>query len=750
VSAGVEILPFRTDERVRQLGRELIEDGFGRGVSLFMPERPVWSALTVEELHRCYNQRPDEGSDPFLVKLRRQVNHAPAAARDDVILLVAELLTLQALPLRNINADTKRAKIHSVVGWMRPPVPVPDRVMGAFEQFTWHGGIGGLVMQWKWLADAVEFLRYWWQLSPDHREQALSDPWTWQDVIYDHKGVDSLREELLYLGFPTHFLPIVNVSHKKLIRKAFFREVADPSGDLNRELFQITVAIQQQAGRPVDLYRPPYVGQWKKAPPGERAWLVRPEHANPDLLRSWQREGFVSVTAQHLTDIGMGAPPPDVRAAVDAGYPHLDFAQRISLANEYHAFLSQMDDGNPIATVVDDLLYLGAITGGPEYEPDAEGTHLRRPVTWTPTPPIPVDEVPAQLASALEQPGTVVDLTGVKDLLAGLVDSTTPTSDDAEEPPGRLADEGEHDPATTALPDATHDLARRTYIRRDWLQDLIDLLQERQQIILYGPPGTGKTFVAQAVARHVAARDAIRLVQFHPSYAYEDFFEGFRPVEGADSGTVSLVKVPGPLREIADEARANPGQPYVLIIDEINRANLAKVFGELYYLLEYRNGTVRLQYTPGKPFNLPPNVLIIGTMNTADRSIALVDAAIRRRFAFVELHPDEEPVRDVLAGWLTDHAAPGDQRAELLQALNDAIGNEDHDFKIGPSYLMKPHLNQPGRLERVWRHDLLPLLEEHYYGRYTRAQIRQRFGLDAIRTRIANAGDGYATSAPTP
>ncbi len=134
-------------------------------------------------------------------------------------------------------------------------------------------------------------------------------------------------------------------------------------------------------------------------------------------------------------------------------------------------------------------------------------------------------------------------------------------------------------------------------------------------------------------------------------------------------------------------------------------------------------------------------------MNTADRSIALVDSAIRRRFAFVELHPDEPPVRDVLSNWLTANDKAGDERADLLRALNESIGEEDHDFKIGPSYLMKPHLEAPGGLERVWRHDLLPLLEDHYYGRLTRIQVRNRFGLDAIRRRLALA---QAEEGPQP
>jgi len=224
----------------------------------------------------------------------------------------------------------------------------------------------------------------------------------------------------------------------------------------------------------------------------------------------------------------------------------------------------------------------------------------------------------------------------------------------------------------------------------------------------------------------------VRLVQFHPSYAYEDFFEGYRPTE--DGG---FRLHPGPMRALAAEARADRERVYILIIDEINRANLAKVFGELYFLLEYRNDAIRLQYSPQDSFTLPPNVFLVGTMNTADRSIALVDTAMRRRFAFVEMHPEEPPVLDLLARWLAANGKDGDERAGLLAALNAEIGAEDRDYKIGPSYLMTPDAEAEGGLDRVWEYSILPLLEEHYYGRLTRPQVRERFGLAAIRRAIA-------------
>ena len=176
----------------------------------------------------------------------------------------------------------------------------------------------------------------------------------------------------------------------------------------------------------------------------------------------------------------------------------------------------------------------------------------------------------------------------------------------------------------------------------------------------------------------------------------------------------------------------------MLVIDELNRANLAKVFGELYFLLEYRNESIQLQYQPTEAFRLPRNLFLIGTMNTADRSIALLDSAMRRRFSFIELHPDVPPVRDVLAKWLTANHQSS-ERAELLTALNAAIEDQDRDLRIGPSYLMRPEASTEEGLARVWRHDIMPLLEEHYYGRLTRDQLQGRFGLRSLRAGLAGA-----------
>ena len=183
------------------------------------------------------------------------------------------------------------------------------------------------------------------------------------------------------------------------------------------------------------------------------------------------------------------------------------------------------------------------------------------------------------------------------------------------------------------------DCATDTGFDRADLELWLAAIEHKKQAILYGPPGTGKTHLAKQLARHMVggSNGFLEVVQFHPAYAYEDFVQGIRPQSGGD-GQLDYPVLPGRFLRFCSKAAGRRGR-CVLIIDEINRANLARVFGELMYLLEYRDETVALA-VDGRSFSIPENVRLIGTMNTADRSIALVDHALRRRFAFIGLWPN--------------------------------------------------------------------------------------------------------------
>lgn len=724
-----QILLSDRDTLVRQVARSLLDHALGGGESLFDPSRPAWSRETVYDLYQRYNEKPDMGKDTFLVKLRRQLDDAP----DDVILLTAELLTLHALPLRNFGQPAKLARINEVLSWMQRPVELPADVAAALAESSWSGGAGVHTMLWKWLQDAVVLVRSWWEHPAAERAQALSDPWKWEEVIKSFPGMPSLREALLYLAFPWYFLPMINLKQKQAIRDAFSYRIERRTGDLDRDLYEITLAVQRDYGDYVLYWTDPFVREWQPKADSEqqRAWLVRPVPGGQTLTRQWQREGLVSLSARHLGPIDPEASLSAIRQDVEAGYHNLDYSRRATLALDFYAFMRQMAEGHIIVTLDGDHFFVGVITGPPEYDPGRPDTELRRSVTWQDPRPLTVVSSSEELSGELNAQGTVVDVTSAYEYvsgLAGVAVGTVTTASESEKP-------RQSPLSVPRLKAATTELAADLRIEQSWLQEVIDVFQSRQQIVFYGPPGTGKTYLAQALAEHLAGlgTGAVSLVQFHPSYAYEDFFEGYRPAGEDDKATFKLI--PGPLRRLATAAARDPDQPYILIIDEINRANLPKVFGELYFLLEYRKKRIGLQYSPEELFSLPPNVFLIGTMNTADRSIALVDAALRRRFAFMELHPDEPPVRNLLANWLDDQSLSL-ERHWLLRSLNDSIGEEDRDFKIGPSYLMRPEAATPEGLDRIWRYDLLPLLDEHYYGRLSRSEVLRRFGLDAIRARI--------------
>ncbi len=214
----------------------------------------------------------------------------------------------------------------------------------------------------------------------------------------------------------------------------------------------------------------------------------------------------------------------------------------------------------------------------------------------------------------------------------------------------------------------------------------------------------------------------MEIVQFHPAYAYEDFMQGIRP-QSVD-GSLHYPVVPGRFLEFCCEARNREGC-CVLIIDEINRANLSRVFGELMYLLEYREAEVPL--AGGGLFKIPGNVRLIGTMNTADRSIALVDHALRRRFAFLQLYPNYEVLRKF-------HRRTGFPVEGLIDALvhiNREIA--DRHYEIGTSFFLKESLSDD--IEDIWQMEIEPYLEEYFFDRPGKVEtflwesVRQKYHL---------------------
>jgi 5-methylcytosine-specific restriction protein B len=198
----------------------------------------------------------------------------------------------------------------------------------------------------------------------------------------------------------------------------------------------------------------------------------------------------------------------------------------------------------------------------------------------------------------------------------------------------------------------------------------------------------------------------IETVQFHPAYSYEDFIQGIFPV--TVGGNVTFKVKDGRFLLFAKKAKLHEDEPFIQIIDEINRANLSQVFGELMYLLEYREETVRLA-TDGEEFKMPEELYLIGTMNTADRSIAIVDHALRRRFSFIRL----QPKYDVLEKHLEKFNIRSEPIISVLRKINNVIG--DANYELGISYFMVDGKELANNLKLIWLSEIEPYLEEYFY-----------------------------------
>ena len=738
--------------------------------SLFDPGKAIWTAAGLKELRERFLDRPDYGSGGFYDKLRQQLEDSPP----EVYQLMAEVLYTQFLVVwhTGMGVAAKREQFEQVLGWGAPVRTIPEHLVEGLAPgiarsmtFTLHRPYH--------VAFIIEFVEQWKELSASERDRYLQDHWAFKEfvtnlpfrgrLLKDRPNTPGAqREALLHLVHPDHFEGTVSIQQKETIAgaSAFAHFLTEPATDVDARLAQIRRGLEAELGSDFDFYDRGEEGaniraRWDlEADPWDE--FVRQAQQYLDSGRLAEDE------LNHKLEIAAGL--ETARAAVLAGesdwhdplkralrsrpghpidyrlladfstwcsdHPEdaLQALQSLwqgsspSIADPIRAFTNRLPDdalrgavGNSTNVIAVLLMGLDAR----EYPPYRVGVFNQaydRTGYGKPAPNADEADVYEHALGFLDRFIEEAGERGVElknRLKAQSVVWQIPGMDRGEEtgdPVPPVVDEETE--VRTAVP--PQELAAELMWEPERLRMVIHGLEDKGQVIFQGPPGTGKTFVARRIAQWYQQQGGnYRIIQFHPSYTYEDFVEGFRPTI-TETGQAGYELTPGPLRRIAEQAEANPEGKFILVIDEINRGNLAKILGELYFLLEYRGEEMLLQYSR-EPFRLPKNLWLIGTMNTTDRSIALVDAALRRRFYFFGFYPDEPPVRGLLRRWLAKNEPEAMWVADLVDAANRKL--DDRHLGIGPSHFMKqdPPLDEP-RVRFIWEQAVLPYIEEQFFG----------------------------------
>jgi hypothetical protein len=547
----------------------------------------------------------------------------------------------------------------------------------------WFQGAGWTSAEdWPKIAQAILSFASKCSKNPEDLEVACRD---FADLPYTTGFQTGLMTPVLNALRPDDFM-IVNNKSRKLINyftdSTFEQRLTDYPGTntAGRSLIAEFAGHMRDASgsdaSPADLFDA--FSHWlvairKHSFNRSRFWKIAPGE-NAHLWDEWHKNGYIAIGWDELGDMSSIS-----RAEFDARVEQVRKAHpdwtKVRL-NQVWDFAHIKEGDRVVANRgTTELLGIGTVIGPYTFTPDVEYGH-RIPAKWE-------DATLRQI----NEGGWRRSLIELKPEKFHQLRNSAPSSGPPEER------------YTLA------DCADETGIDEDELSRWVRAIERKGQAILYGPPGTGKTYVAERLARHLSSEGhGFRaLVQFHPSYGYEDFIQGIRPVPRSDGG-LSYPMVKGRFLEFCDQARGRDAT-CVLVIDEINRAELSRVFGELMYLLEYRDRMIRL--AGGDSFSIPANVRIIGTMNTADRSIALVDHALRRRFAFISLSPNYEVLQRYHEK--TGYAVSG--LVEVLRHVNQEIG--DKHYFIGVSFFLREDLGT--QIEDIWRMEIEPYLEEYFF-----------------------------------
>ena len=776
-------------EKVYEAAQKWVDCALRADDSLFTPGKAIWTGEWLKKLREQFLDRPDEGDGGFYEKLKTQLEGSPP----EVYQLMGEVLYLHFLIIwrEDMRRDTKESRIGQVLGWSGQQIEIPAEVAAGLTSGIVRIGQARSRYFPFYVGFVIEFAEQWKELEPDKQRRLLEEPWEFKGfatrldlqgkLFREAPNAHRVQlEALLHLVHPDSFEGTVSAEQKELIAetKAFAHFSTEETSDVDRKLMQIRRGLEAGLDRDFDFYDLNIRNQWNPSPsdPWDNYIEIASEYLDTGLM--WPNElrykfdiGRKLATARDAVLNGadnwadlvkkgisgilihpiMQAKfkdwvdefPDDTLSALRALWTRDDMSvsERVrAFCNLFPKSDSTIGGSGTRMNVISQLLMGLDVENNPPFRV----TRFDNAYERTGYDPRSGDADEAALyehalgfldrfIKEAQARGVPVRHRLDAQSLVWIIPWQESETRGKGSPP-EDDDATEANDWAPAEPADMQALADELHLPMEFLEEIETLLNEKLQVIFQGPPGTGKTYVAQKLAKHLAGSDQrVTLVQLHPSYAYEDFVQGFRPTLEGDRAGFKLRD--GPLRKAAKKAKEEPDARHFLVIDEINRGSLAKVFGELYFLLEYRDSEMTLQYSD-EPFSLPSNLYIIGTMNTADRSIALVDLALRRRFYFVEFHPDDEPVKGVLRRWLAENASDDmEWLADVVEQVNELLEADRH-AAIGPSYFMKQGLDEAA-VKRIWKHSVLPYIEERRFGGDA---VTEEFGLDRLRGEVASEG----------